>query len=269
MKKFVKTFTKTILAAGMMAMAVSAYAQTSANPPPPAANVSPAERAKIEQVVREYLLRKPEVLIEAMQVLQQRQFTQQKQVLKDTQKMAGKYISSLFHDANDPVAGNPNGKITVTEFFDYQCPHCVDMAPVMGAIIKSNPNVRIVFKDFPIRGPMSDLAARAAIAANKQGKYYELSHALLTSNKPLSPDVIYQLAKDNGLDVDKLKKDMNDNSVNIQIKNNMKLAQDLKLLGTPAFFIGKTDATASDNINYVPGQMNQQQLQDAINQAGK
>jgi protein-disulfide isomerase len=143
------------------------------------------------------------------------------------------------------------------------------MAPVMGAIIKSNPNVRIVFKDFPIRGPMSDLAARAAIAANKQGKYYELSHALLTSNKPLSPDVIYQLAKDNGLDVDKLKKDMNDNSVNIQIKNNMKLAQDLKLLGTPAFFIGKTDATASDNINYVPGQMNQQQLQDAINQAGK
>ena len=269
-------FVKTIIATGLLAVAANSYAATSTvkpkaanNTTPATVNVSAAERAKIEQVVHEYLLRKPEVLIEAMQVLQQRQYSQAQQTLKQTQTMAATYVKTLFHETNDPVAGNPNGTVTVTEFFDYQCPHCVDMAPVMEGIIKANPNVRIVFKDFPIRGPMSDLAARAAIAANIQGKYYQLSHALLTSTQPLTQDVIYQLATANGLDLDKLKKDMNGTSVSSQIKANLKLAQDLKLLGTPAFFIGKTDSKPTDNINYVPGQMNQQQLQDVIDKAGK
>ncbi len=261
-------FGKTLLTAGLLAIGVNTFAATANNAG--SVNVSPVERAKIEQVVHDYLLRKPEVLIQAMQVLQQKQYDQAQQTLKKTQQTAGTYVNALFHDAKDPVVGNPNGAVTVAEFFDYQCPHCVDMAPVMSDIIKNNPNIRVVFKEFPIRGPMSDFAARAALAANKQGKYYQLSHALLTSStQPLTQDVVFQLAKANGINVDQLKKDMNDDSINAQIKANTKLAQDLQLLGTPAFFIGKTDAKSSDNINYVPGQMNTQQLQDAINKAGK
>src|SRR5689334_12549783 len=77
-------------------------------------------------------------------------------------------VNALFHQNSDPVAGNPKGKVTVVEFFDYQCSHCMTMAPVIEAIIKNNPNVRVVFKDFPIRGPVSEFAAKAALAANKQ-----------------------------------------------------------------------------------------------------
>lgn len=260
-----KRFVKTTLASAVLAFAAGAYAAD----PAATTNVSvtPAERAKIEEVVHQYLLQKPEVIIEAVQNYQRKQYEQAEQTIKKTQQSAGAFAAPLFHQTNDPIAGNPNGKITVVEFFDYQCPHCVDMAPVVDAIIKANPDVRIVFKEFPIRGPVSDFAARAALAANKQGKYYEFSHKLLNAKPPLTQETVLQVAKESGLDVEKLKADMKDPAIDSQIKANTKLAQDLKLFGTPAFFIGKTDAKSSDMINYVPGQMDQNQMQTAIDKA--
>jgi protein-disulfide isomerase len=134
-------------------------------------NVSPAERAKIEEVVHQYLIQKPEVLVEALQVLQAKQSQQAERTVKETQKIAAAYADPLFHQENDPIGGNPNGKVTIVEFFDYQCPHCVDMAPIIDSIVKANPDVRVVYKEFPVRGPLSKLAASAALAANQQGKY--------------------------------------------------------------------------------------------------
>lgn len=257
---------KTACTVGLITLATQSFA---ANTAQTSNTVSPAEKEKIESVIHDYLLNKPEILVQALQILQQRQYQEAEQSAKKTQQMASNFAKSLFQQTNDPVAGNPNGKITVVEFFDYQCPHCVDMAPVVEDIIKSNPNVRIVFKDFPIRGPLSELAARAALAANKQGKYYQFNHALLIANQPISEALIFQIAKNNGLNVDQLKKDMNDNTIKDQLKANIKLAQDLQLFGTPAIFIGKSDANTSSNIKYVPGQMNQKQLQDAIDNAAK
>jgi len=216
--------------------------------------------------VHDYLLQNPQVIVEVLQILQRKQFEQAEQTVKKTQETAGQFAKPLFHEAGDPVAGNANGKISIVEFFDYQCPHCVDMAPVMSEVIKANPDVRVIYKEFPIRGPVSEFAARAALAANKQGKYVELSHALLTTQQPLTQESILEIAKKTGLDMDKLKTEMNSEAVSNQIKATIKLAQDLKLFGTPAFFIGKTTGTA---INYVPGQMNQKQLQDAIDSANK
>lgn len=261
-------FIKMTFAASVMAFAAQSYAAP--KPTTPAnVSVSPAEKAKIEEVVHQYLLEKPEVIVEAIQNLQRKQYEQAQQTVKQTQQTAGTFATPLFHQQNDPVIGNPHGTVTVVEFFDYQCPHCVDMAPVLSEIIKANANVRVVFKEFPIRGPISDFAARAALAANKQGKYYEFSHALLTTGQALTEDSIYQTAQKVGLDLDKLKKDMNDASVTDQLKMNLKLGQDLKLFGTPAFFIGKTDAKEANAINYVPGQMSQVQLQEAIDKATK
>lgn len=264
MKRFIKTVLATAALLPLANYTFAASANDNAS-----ANMSPAERAKIEAVVHDYLLQKPEVLVEALQTLQRKQYEQAAQTVKKTQESVAQFSAPLFHQANDPVAGNASGNITVVEFFDYQCPHCVDMAPVISAIIKSNPNVRVVFKEFPIRGPVSDFAARAALAANKQGKYYDFSHAVLSAKPPLTQDAILVIAKNSGLDVEKLKKDMDDQSVRDQIKANIKLAQDLKLFGTPAFFIGKTDAKDSANIAYVPGQMDQTQLQGSIDKAGK
>lgn len=263
-------FTKTLLATAVFAlMNTHAYSANTTNTKAntEVSGVSPAERAKIEQVVKDYLLQKPEVIVQAIQNFQQKQYQQAEETIKQTQKNVGTYTAPLFHQADDPIAGNPKGTITVVEFFDYQCPHCSDMAPVVETIIKNNPDVRFVFKEFPIRGPSSELAARAALAANKQGKYYEFSHALLTAKQPITQELIDQTAQKVSLNVDQLKKDMNDKAVDKQIKDNMQLAQNLKLFGTPAFFIGKTDAKATDNINYIPGQMDQAQLQGFIDKA--
>jgi len=262
-----KRFFKTALAATIMLASVQSFAVSTTNTNPmDNANVSPAERAKIESVVHQYLLSKPEVLIEAMQVLQQKQMQQAEQTVKQTKQSASSYSAQLFNQTNDPIAGNPAGKVTVVEFFDYQCPHCVDMAPVMSEIIKSNPDVRVIYKEFPIRGPMSDFAARAALAANKQGKYVDFSHALLTADKPLTKEVVFGIAKDKGINVDQLQKDMSDASITSQLKSNMVLAQNLKLFGTPAFFIGKT---SGGSIEYVPGQLSQQELQKLIDKANQ
>lgn len=173
-------------------------------------------------------------------------------------------LDSLFHDSNDPVIGNKNGKITIVEFFDYQCSHCVNMAYTLENIVKNNPDVRVVYKEFPIRGAMSDVAARAALAANMQGKYYPLHHALLTTDQSLSESTILSIAKAKGLNVDKLKKDMSSATVNKIIAANKSLANRLGIAGTPAFFIGKTDATDTKAVKFELGEMSQSTLQEEI-----
>jgi protein-disulfide isomerase len=254
-----KVFMKTAIAATVLSLTASTFAATTTAP-----TVSPAERAKIESVVHQYLIRNPEVLMEAIQVLQQKQSQQAQQAMKQTQDAAGSFAQSLFHQANDPVIGNPSGKVTVVEFFDYQCPHCVDMAPVMTGLTQANPNVRVIFKEFPIRGPVSEFAARAALAANKQGKYTAFSHALLNGSRTLTTASVMQIAQAAGLNVEQLKKDMEDSTIKNQLKANIKLAQDLKLMGTPAIFVGKTDANGKDAIKFIPGQVDQAQLQSIV-----
>jgi protein-disulfide isomerase len=174
-------------------------------------------------------------------------------------------LNALFRNSGDPIAGNPKGTITVVEFFDYQCGHCTVMAPVIANIIRTNPEVRVVFKELPVRGALSLVAAKAALAANKQGRYYAFNHALLTSHDYLSEESIYQTAKQLGLNIQRLKKDMNSASVANQIKNTLRLADDLGINGTPAFFIGKTNATNSRDVEYVMGEMSRSELQQAIN----
>lgn len=255
MSRFMK---KLALAAIIPAMAVAATASYAA--------FTDAQQKEIQTIVNTYLQSNPQVIISALQGFQQKQMQEAEKTIKDTQKDASKYVQSLFHAANDPVAGNPKGTVTVAEFFDYQCPHCVDMAPVIKETIKNNGNVRIVFKEFPIRGPMSDYAARAALAANMQGKYMEFHEALMQTKPPFTQESILAVAKSVGLNIEKLQKDMSSSQVNDQISANMKLGQDLKLLGTPAFFIGKTDATTSSPVNYVPGFVDANQMTAIIKQ---
>lgn len=178
-------------------------------------------------------------------------------------------VKELFHHHGDPVVGNPNGKVTVVEFFDYQCSHCTTMAPVIKSIIKSNPEVRIVFKEFPIRGPISNYASRAAIAANKQNKYFAFNHALLSTNLTLSEESILDIAKSVGLNVNILKKEIHSSEVSSELKSNYALAKEFKVSGTPAFFIGKTNATNMSEVDFVLGEMTQGELQDAIDKHKK
>lgn len=218
--------------------------------------------------IRNYILNNPEVVVQSLQIYQQKQMEQTQKSFDSIQKDAPKYADKLFRQSSDPIGGNPNGKVTLVEFFDYQCPHCIDMVPVVDNLIKKNPNLKVIYKEFPIRGPMSDFSARAALAAQKQGKYSEFHKALMTSKvEPLTEDAVYDLAKSAGLNVDQLKTDMKSESVDQQIKANMALAKDLKLMWTPVFFIASSNISSQagpDAVIFIPGGVDEKQLSDAI-----
>lgn len=231
-----------------------------------------AQKKQVEGIVHDYILQNPDIVIQSLQNYQQKQIAEQTQKFEKIQKNSPKFATQLFHQATDPVAGNPNGTVTLVEFFDYQCPHCIDMAAVIEGLIKTNPNLRVVLKEFPIRGAMSELATRAALAAQKQGKYFPLHLALMSSKtEPLTENTIYDLAKAAGLNVDQLKVDMKDKSVDQQIKANYQLAKDLQIMFTPVVFISKSNVTANtkpEAIAFIPGQVSPAQLAAVVKKIG-
>lgn len=253
MSRFVKTLTTLALVPAIAAATTASYAA-----------FNDTQKKEIEGIVGSYLQSNPQIIITALQEMQRKQMEEAQKTIQNTQKDAAKYTQALFHTAADPVAGNPKGTVTIAEFYDYQCGHCIEMSPVIKQLISSDPNVRLVLKDLPIRGPVSEFAARASIAANMQGKFNEFHEALMKAPQPLTNEIVLSTAKQTGLDMAKLDKDMNSSAVSNQIQANMKLAQDLKLMGTPAFFIGKTNAAASSSLEYVPGSLPLAQLQMII-----
>jgi len=245
-----------------LASGVAISAQTNNN------ITSPAQKKQIEGIVHDYIIQNPEVVVQSLQGYQQKQISEQTQKFEKIQQNSPKFANQLFHQTTDPVAGNPNGTVTLVEFFDYQCPHCIDMTATIEGLIKTNPNLRVVLKEFPIRGAMSELATRAALAAQKQGKYFPLHLALMSSKtEPLTENTIYDLAKAAGLNVDQLKVDMKDKSVDQQIKTNYQLAKDLEIMFTPVFFIAKSNVTTStkpEAIAFIPGQVSPAQLAEVL-----
>lgn len=175
-------------------------------------------------------------------------------------------VQALLRQANNPVAGNPKGQVTIVEFFDYQCSYCLTMAAVIDNIIRSHKDVRIVFKDYPIRGELSKFASRAALAAHLQGKYYQFNHALLTANQPLTTHFIYTTAEKIGLNVARLKRDMDSAKVKTILNNNIQVGESFGVSGTPSFFIANSNASDDKNIIFNAGSMSTSDLEQAINQ---
>lgn len=234
------------------------------------AQTNSSPNLQMDNAIHDYILNHPEVIVQSLEAYQTKQY---QQALANAQANAVKYADAIFHQSNDPVAGNPKGKVTLVEFLDYQCPHCIVMSPVIDSLIKANPELRVVLKDFPVRGPISVVAATAALASKKQGKYYEFNKALMGSKvEPLTEDTIYDIAKSVGINVDKLKSDMKDKAIAQQIKSNYELAGSLQVQGTPTFIVAKTDITtnaAPTAITVVPGEATQDQLEKIIQKAGE
>ena len=151
-----------------------------------------------------------------------------------------KYHKQIFDDSNSYVAGNPNGDVTIVEFFDYNCGFCKrTFAPLMNTL-KEDGNIRLILKEFPILGPTSVTATRATMAAKKQGKYFELHRALYLHKGSLDEASILDLARAIGIDTAKLSRDMNDPEIQKTIDRDEKLASALGITGTPTFIIGGT-----------------------------
>ena len=198
---------------------------------------TPSADPALEQAIHDYILTHPEVIAESLQKFQQQQEEAQKQAHTQAVK---ELKPQLMNAPASPVLGNPSGDVTVVEFLDYRCPYCKAMHQPMADMIAADGNVRVVIKEFPILGDDSLFAARAALAAGKQGKYAEMHTALMTFKGKLSAQDVENAATQLGLDVVRLKDDMAAPEVDQELQQNYNLAESLGINGTPAFVIGET-----------------------------
>jgi protein-disulfide isomerase len=192
--------------------------------------------------VRAYLLSHPEVIQEAAQRLQARMAAQDAAAQRRAVADLPKFRAALERDPRDFVA-NPGGKITLTEFYDYRCPHCINAAPKVIAMIARESDVRFVFKEMPIFGPTSEHAARAAIAVKKAGGDYLRVYASFMAAHPLDDETIDRIARAAGAKTADVKESP---AADAQIAAVTGLFTALDLEGTPAFIVGDTIIPGED-----------------------
>lgn len=231
-----------------LVLAVSALA-------PLAVSAQELDEARIKELALEAILEKPQIIMEAVALLEQRNADAQaatvSQVLRNRR-------ADLEQDPNAPVLGNPDGDVTVIEFFDYNCPYCRRVKPEVKAMIEADPNIRLVYREWPILGEGSVFASKAALAAREQGKYEEFHWAMMGLKGRAEEASVLKVAKEIGLDIEQLRRDMESPKVAEHIAKSMELTKALGFSGTPSFVIGD---------QLVPGFVEQAQLEDFVAEA--
>jgi protein-disulfide isomerase len=220
-----------------------------------AAEFTDSQRKELGKLVEEYILENPEIIMQAIEKLRERQ-----QLAEEAQRRAA--MASLGDDLkSDPITppgGNPDGKVVVVEFFDYNCGYCKRASPTVAKLLEANDDVKLIYKEFPILGDQSVVAARAALAAAAQGKYHEMHESLMSHRGRVGDAVVFAAAAQHGLDVERLRKDMESKEISDAIERTYALAQSLGIEGTPAFLIGK---------KLVPGAASLDTLQQLVDEA--
>jgi protein-disulfide isomerase len=220
----------TFVLSGLFALGSAAQAQSAA--------FTDQQKQAIGQVVKEYLLQNPEILTEAMAELEKRQSEAQKVAQAGALKDARQTLLNAPHSF---VAGNPSGDVTLVEFFDYNCGYCKRALSDVRAMVKADPKLRVVLKDFPVLGPDSVEASRVALAVKNQlqgDKLFDYHVKVLESRGRVNGERAIAVAKEMGLDVARLQKDMDAADIRSALQENVSLGDKLGLSGTPAFIIG-------------------------------
>lgn len=237
-----------VSALALLLAAPSLRAETAA-----AASFTPAQKAEIETIIRQYLVDKePETIMKAVETLRQRETSKQEQVAKEA---ISTNKARIYDDPNSPVLGNPKGDVTIVEFYDYSCGYCKSAQPAVEEVLKEDKNVRFIAKELPILGEGSVLAARAALASVKQKKFEKFHAKLMAYRGQFNETTIMDAAQQVGIDTAQLKRDMNDKAIDDMIAENRKLGNDLGVRGTPMFII---------NDSITPGAMDAASLKQAI-----
>jgi len=218
-----------VLAAALALTALPAAAQ----------DFSTAQRGEIEKIIKEYLIRHPEVLQEAMAELEK------KQQLAETEKARSaikNHSDALFNSPRQVVLGNPQGDVTFVEFFDYNCGYCKRALNDMVEIMGKDPKLKVVLKEFPVLGPGSVEAAQVAVAVRMQDKggkkYMEFHQKMLLGRGQADKARAMAVAKEIGLDMTRLEKDLKSDEITATLQESAKLAEALGLNGTPSYVIG-------------------------------
>ena len=202
---------------------------------PGVVNVSSLDEKRIIKVVRDYLTKNPDILVEMTNELDKRQAAEQ---AEKQQKVIGDNAEAIFRSPLAHVAGNPNGDVSVVEFFDYNCGFCKRALPDVVKLAQNDNKVRLVLKELPIFGEESEGAAKVALASAKQGKYFEMYQKLFTEPGKADKDKALRIAGELGLDKAQLEKDMQDPEIQKSLDEAKELANKLGLQGTPLFLIG-------------------------------
>jgi protein-disulfide isomerase len=215
---------------GALAVGPSAMAQN--------AVFTEQQRQAIGEIVKDYLIKNPEVLTEVIGELEKRQAEAQRVsqagALKETRQ-------TLLNASHSFVVGNPSGDVTLVEFFDYNCGYCKRALSDVRTLVKADPKLRVVLKDFPVLGPDSVEASRVALAAGRQlqgEKLFDFHVKVMDSKGRVNGERALSVAKDMGLDMARLQKDMQSQDIQAALQENMGLGDKLSLTGTPAFIIG-------------------------------
>ena len=202
------------------------------------------ERNKIEKIIEDFLIQNPQVLKSTLDNLELSLKKQKKQL-----------AIKLLKTANNPIIFQKNADLTIYEFFDYNCGYCKSVVQLLIDTISEDTKVNLVFVEYPILSQDSYTAALAALASKKQNLYREFHLSLMNTKGRINENIIFKNAEEIGLNIDKLKLDMNDPEIQLTLKKNREVAKSLELNGTPAFIIG--------DIIY-PGAINKIQLKKAI-----
>ena len=196
---------------------------------------------QVKKLALDAILENPDIIMQAVAILQQRE-------QERAASGANTVRLQLESDPNAPNLGNPEGDVTVVEFFDYNCPYCRSAGQTLQALLAADANVRVIYREWPILGEDSVIAARAALAAREQGKYEAFHWALMNGEGRVTEAVIFKVARDLGMDVAKLEADMVSPAVEAHIALSNALAQQLGFTGTPAFIVG--DKTAPGMLSF-------------------
>ena len=222
-----------LLGLGLLACGLAGAGRTAA------AEFTAAQKDEMGGVIRDYLLKNPEVLQDAMAELERRQKAQEEAKRRQT---VDDRSADLFNKPGDVVLGNPKGRVTLVEFFDYNCGFCKRSLDDIAKLLKTEPEMRLILKDFPVLGPGSVEAALVADAARNQLKgdqFWQFHQKLLGGQHgPVGRAQALAVAKEMGVNMDQLAKDAAGPDVKSEIQNTLKLADALSLTGTPSFVVG-------------------------------
>lgn len=208
--------------------------------------------ARIKELALEAIRENPQIIMEAVQLLEQEQAAAQADAAADVLKNQRQLLE---HDPNAPVLGNPEGDVTVVEFFDYNCPYCKRAMSEVQGLLDADQDVRLVYREWPVLSEGSVFAAKAALAAREQGKYEAFHWALMGMEGRAEEASVMRLAGEIGLDIEQLRTDMEAPKVQEHIDDSMRVAQALGFNGTPSFVIGD---------DLVPGFVEQEQLEALV-----
>ena len=209
-----------------------------ARPAPAQSLFSEPQKTEIQSIIRQYLVQNPEVLQEAIAELEKRQ---QEGARKAQQAALAETREALMASPHGTVVGNPSGDVTLVEFFDYNCGYCKRALSDLRTLTKSDGNLRVVLKDFPVLGPDSVEATKVALAVKQQisgDKLFEYHSRLLETRGRVGGERALALAKEMGLDLSRLQKDIAGAEVRAAMSENAVLGEKLNLTGTPAFVVG-------------------------------